>query len=537
MKKLLAALALAALALRLAFLGRGVGAVDRLFVPDDTYYTLAIARSLAQGLGPSADGVVLTSGFQPLIAFLLVPVFWFSRALETPIYASWILGSVADALSTFLLGALAARIGGRRAGVATALLWGCSSIAIANALNGLETSLALALELGLVSAWLWVRRGPRLQAYAVVGVLAGLAMLARIDALFLVLVFGVFELWQRRLREVAFAAGAAFVVVAPWWIYCLIHFGSFVPESGAAVHELVALHREQYLTLPWALGWAAGNVLLSPFVEAPGLSALASSDPVFGVGLWLVFLLLGVFLTHRLVARRVGWCSPYVAFAAFGLVLFCFYSFYLPALWFFRRYFAPVHAYSALCLGLGFAFALRRAKSSRWARSALGVLASAAFLLVVKTGLFLILVPNSSVDEGLHGAKGYRAAARQVLALVPRDAVVGALQSGALAYFANGCPQVVGLDGVVDSAAARGVRERNLADYAAARGVTHFADWPFNRATFESVSQNARWKPTEFQPVGAAKPQGNDRFEVAQLVWPAETPKPAPQRARRCGAP
>ena len=58
--------------------------LDRIFVHDDTYYILAIARSLAQGLGPSADGVIPTSGFQPLGTFLLVPVFWL-----TDVIAPW----------------------------------------------------------------------------------------------------------------------------------------------------------------------------------------------------------------------------------------------------------------------------------------------------------------------------------------------------------------------------------------------------------------------------------------------------------------
>ena len=40
--------------LRLAVLVRPVGVIDKLFVPDDTYYTLTIARSLAHGHGPTS---------------------------------------------------------------------------------------------------------------------------------------------------------------------------------------------------------------------------------------------------------------------------------------------------------------------------------------------------------------------------------------------------------------------------------------------------------------------------------------------------
>ena len=42
--------------LRLAVLVRPIGVIDKLFIPDDTYYTLTIARSLANGDGPTVDG-------------------------------------------------------------------------------------------------------------------------------------------------------------------------------------------------------------------------------------------------------------------------------------------------------------------------------------------------------------------------------------------------------------------------------------------------------------------------------------------------
>ena len=76
------AIAITGFVLRLAVLLRPFPVVERLFVPDDTYYTLTIARSLARGDGPSTGGHVLTSGFQPLLGFLLVPVHWLVDDLD-----------------------------------------------------------------------------------------------------------------------------------------------------------------------------------------------------------------------------------------------------------------------------------------------------------------------------------------------------------------------------------------------------------------------------------------------------------------------
>ena len=59
---------------RVVVLVRPIGVVDKLFISDDAYYTLTIARSIAHGHGPTVDGHTLTSGFQALLGFLMVPV-------------------------------------------------------------------------------------------------------------------------------------------------------------------------------------------------------------------------------------------------------------------------------------------------------------------------------------------------------------------------------------------------------------------------------------------------------------------------------
>src|SRR5947209_18050806 len=78
-----AGIAIAGFVLRLAVLLRPIGVIDKLFIPDDTYYTLTIARSLAHGHGPTVDGHTLTSGFQALLGFLMVPVFWITDNPDT----------------------------------------------------------------------------------------------------------------------------------------------------------------------------------------------------------------------------------------------------------------------------------------------------------------------------------------------------------------------------------------------------------------------------------------------------------------------
>ncbi|MGZ8734564.1 MAG: glycosyltransferase family 39 protein, partial [Acidimicrobiia bacterium] len=169
--------------LRLILVTRPIAVIDRLFVPDDTYYTLTIARSLADGLGPTVDGSTLTSGFQPLLGFLMVPVFWLTDSADAALRVDLVLLVLVDTLTIGVLAWVAWRLAGRVAAVVAAAIWAVSPVAISMALGGLETSLAIFFQVGLVASWIHAASRDDRRSWIVVGAVAGFAVLARIDAL------------------------------------------------------------------------------------------------------------------------------------------------------------------------------------------------------------------------------------------------------------------------------------------------------------------------------------------------------------------
>jgi hypothetical protein len=208
-RRLLVVIALLGTFLRVAPALRDLDTVDRIFVPDDTYYTLAISRSLANGHGPTVDGMTRTSGFQPLLAFATVPVFFVTDDPDLPLRYVILLGALADVLTILLLARLARRVAGDDAALIAASLWAVSPLAIANALGGLETGLALCVQLALVEAWCVARERGTPRSYLLAGALAGLALLARVDSAFLVAGLGTLELWNGDRRRLGVAIGAA----------------------------------------------------------------------------------------------------------------------------------------------------------------------------------------------------------------------------------------------------------------------------------------------------------------------------------------
>ena len=521
-----AALALIALALRLALAARSHVVVDRLFLPDDTYYTLSIARSIAHGLGPTVDGRHLTSGFQPLLAYLLVPVFATTDSPDVAVRAALGIGALADAFSTYLLGALAYRMAhasfgearGAAAGIVASALWAVSTTAIATALNGLETSLAIAAVLAALVAWSAARAGDETWRWALCGGALGLCLFARVDTAFFALAVGVVTLTRVSLRAAAATAAGAAIAIAPWWAYAIARFGSIVPESGAAVREQALVYRALGMNVRDQLAWAAGAITGPPLFDSTWLrEALGSGASGIGcaIAVLIVLALLFVALRMRSAPDEMRILALYVA------TLVLFYSFYLPATWFFRRYLAPASVVAALGCALG----IERVWStggSRQRAPAVAIMLVSLSASVIGYVRLATLTPSITVDQGHHGAKGYREPARQILAMAPPNAVIGSFQSGALGWFADGSGrEVVNLDGVVDGEAARAVRERRLAAFAQARGITHLADWQFNARLFVERAGDAGVTLGALRKIGEAEPQGkNERFVLYAIDWP-----------------
>lgn len=492
--KLALALAVFGTLLRLGLAFRDPIAIDRLFMPDDAYYTLTIARSIAEGHGPSMDGVHLTNGFQPLLAFLLVPFAHVRTAL--------VVGALSDGITAWCLARLAQRFVATRndatfAGIAAALIWALSPSAIATSMNGLETSLSLACLAGALVAF------DAKKAWT--GALLGLCLLARVDSVFFVLAMGVALVWREGFKRAAMHAVLAGIVVAPWWAYSIAHFGTVIPESGAAVREQAMMYRDAGMVVRDQVAWATGAVFGPPFIDVTPLREFLGAT-ASGVGMAV-----GVALVAGAVyLLRQAWCarnereseSAVVAIlTVHALCIFLFYALYLPATWFFRRYLVPVHLLVAVLV------AVRVTKHRAWL--------AWPVVAIVSIAPFFFASPRITPDQGHHGAKGYFAPAEDILAHAPPDARIGSFQSGALSWLAPS--RVINLDGVVDHEARRALHESRLAEFARARGMTHFADWDVNVKRFQERAGPNAPKLTRLY---ATEPQGKDeRFVLYEVSW------------------
>lgn len=478
--------------------------LDRTFLPDDTYYTLSIARNLAQGKGPTADGVVLTSGFQPLIAFFLIPIFSLTDSLDLPVYSAIFISLIFGVASVGAAGYLAQKLTGSLGGsILCMLLIASSPLLLRNNLNGLETSLAALLP--LLALCLLAYRPQLSTTYKsiLIGLCLGLALLARIDNCFFALFIGLFLLKEQGVKATLLAAMVSFLTVLPWWLYCQYNFGTFIPESGAAVRYITQYHSE--------LGRSFTNNIDS------GLSILAQTIPLPGFLSYItITIVLGLLFKNALPALKNG-VNLQGAISLTALSLLAFYIIYLPAFWFYERYLNLAYLLSLIILSVELQKIFTAKKAPFMAK-----LITVLLITYTLTGNLIEIrklksEPESTLYSGEQGAKGYGEIAQAVLAVLPNSSIISSMQSGALSYYSpHRSIRALNLDGVVNRFAHESLKKHNVGEYMLKSNAYYFADWALNANFLASHLGDLHITAT---PLMQFKPQGNDQFTLYKLDY------------------
>lgn len=490
-RRLLGALLIAGLGIRLAIAWLPVTTLIEKTLPDDAFYYFAIARNLARGKGFSVDGVVPTNGFHPLWAVLLVPAFRWAPGPDLPIHLALTLAALLDTATGWLLFRTVQRAGGRYLGaILASFLYLFHPAVLFQAANGLETALNACLWAGFFYTFLAVRDRDALVPWFGLGLLGGAMVLARTDSAFLVAFVGVALFLRRRSRAAAPMGALALgtcLLVGPWLAWNRAVMGVWLQSSGVAIPYVSHAHFRQAL--------AAGTPLLSALGATLG-AALGSGFVAFwqvaGVGAigWAVAWGVTFFYRSRLPrgggraaldAARPSWVP-----AAATLALLAFHVLYrwYPRAW----YFVPLAYAAALAAGPALDEAGRQlcALGEGWRR----------FIPCVTTLLALLMGLQWSRNwpVGLYPWQAdFRFAADWAAGALPPGEPIGAFNAGIQGYY--GTHPVVNLDGVVDAAAHEAVREGALHAYALRRGVRYLVD---HRAYVEGM-----YAPFWGQPVGA----------------------------------
>ncbi len=486
-KKILIAILLVNFLFKLYIALQPIEYIDSIFIPDDSYLSLTLAKNIANGMGPMY-GADYTNGFQPLYVFVMVPVYMvFNSDLITPIKASLIILIIFDTLSLFfLLKLLSENLKSAPPLILASVIWVLNAYIIATTLNALETSISLFFIILSLYYYLKIKRNELFQPkqYLIMGVILGCAALARIDNLFLALSFFVFtffnSLRQKEgnkllLRKLLIAAAGLFVCYSPWLIYSFVYTGDLFPISGKAVRleSLAQLNGQAptfsdwyslLLQASWKIIFENNTVLIFLFI--------------------LLLILIIPFWKGQLKENVLSKLSNNNFLLLSMLALFSAYNFYIYGYWFYIRYFYPIVLLLIIYCTLVhdyLNYLIDKPKALKAVNMILPIIVAVSLILQPQFKRLFYdkeYLNNGYMNIGLWVSKSFK-----------DGTIVGCAQSGAVGYFAQNL-KIVNLDGVVNKKCYESLVQKRNMEYIKETKVDHIIGWQSNFTLIQNQSSN-----------------------------------------------
>jgi hypothetical protein len=485
---------------------------------EDAFYALGVSRSIGHGLGFTVDGIHPTNGVQPLICLLYAPLF--TVAGENTFLALrlvMLLQVACFAAAAFAAAGWWRMLRRDRSGadveywtIATLFLWNYSLLTWI--LNGLETGLALALV--FASATWYQRRiaeadSPAFGECALLGVMLGLGVLARIDVAIFVPMLLFHHLLQSHLRnrhrrgaerwqalgqvvlQSLSIGGIAVAVSAPWWIYNVGTFGSLLPISGQAQQMLNPDRIENLI--------ATASVISDALMLNAHLP-LAVQERFWYLGiLAAVVLLLAVSAlpASRRYLSRIGreWSGEFqwqraIPVALFAAALLIYYSFFFGAPHFQGRYLIIVRVMIFMAMVSLFHALFTRSPRAR-------MILTLAFGVYLATSAYWL---SRSFTWSATDGNLFLVPAEWIARNVSKEERVGMFQSGTTGFLS---PNVENLDGKVNARALQANIRGEIARYVDSAAFDYIIDWDmFTRPLFSNPVVGRHYTPVDTLPYG-----------------------------------
>ena len=226
------------------------------YTSDDGFYYFKVAANVTSGLGATFDGISRTNGFHPLWMLVCIPVFALARFdLVLPLRLLVLVSALLNAGTGILIFRLLRRFISSWTAAAASVFWVfLPSIHDVVVQNGMESAIS-AFFLVLLVYLVAQQREERLSFWklAPVGIVAGLAILARLDNIFVVMLIGawfILELTGDYLRTIIVGDLALVFIVGLLGYYFRLPAGFLYIANSVSMPWHIAL---SFILIPLSL--------------------------------------------------------------------------------------------------------------------------------------------------------------------------------------------------------------------------------------------------------------------------------------------
>ncbi|MBN1230664.1 MAG: hypothetical protein JXA19_02235 [Anaerolineales bacterium] len=226
------------------------------YTSDDAFYYFQAAKNIAAGDGSTFDGITLTNGYHPLWMLILIPVFWFARFSHLlPLRILMVLLGLLNVGSGIFLYNMGNRFFNGKIAALVSLLWALTpAIHTITTKGGVESGLSVFFIFLFWDKLTALNRSNKqedgnLRQVVMVGLIAVLVILSRLDNVFLVFFGGTWfwlswwqpthladptpkRKWLWRLQTGLAFFLPVFIIMLVYMGYNHLVFGTSSPVSG-----------------------------------------------------------------------------------------------------------------------------------------------------------------------------------------------------------------------------------------------------------------------------------------------------------------
>ncbi len=449
-------------------------------VVDDSLFYLNISKHIAEGMGATFDGFILTNGFHPVYALILVPLFWlFPNNPDLTFHLALTICSIFNVLTGIIIYLITKNIAGRNAGLIASFIWIFNPYVILISLTGVEVSVACFFLALCIYKFVKMRKmgSYSYQSIMLLGVFSATAILSRVDAVFLLMTitlfifYAVYEKEKKiipAIAQPAFFCVVVFAVLAPWFYWNIYHFGTIRQISGVTLpnisHNMYLMKYKTYFSLAFIL-------YELNYLKIWLLSTLKySGGALFFFVLFVCFIFVG--REHLIQNIRKLWAQmKYIDFAILSTgILVSFYSLYF---WGWHRpwYYLSVMLVVTICMGILIENILSHLTVSNYAGS-MNLKRDA--IIYFSLLLYFSIQGNQIWMKGLFPfQKQLYESAVWMNENTEKTTTIGAISSGAYGYFTN---RTIDLLGVVNNEAYRAIKAKKIFAYMKRKNIKYLVD-------------------------------------------------------------
>jgi len=449
-------------------------------VVDDAYFYIGIAKNIANGVGTTFDGNIMTNGFHPVFALLLVPIYWiFPGNMEIPIHIALTILSFFNVSTGIVVFLILREISGRLAGLAGLFIWLFNPYVIMISLNGVESGVAVFFQALCIYYYIRFRETGTFPVtkLIVLGFFTAMAVLSRIDSVFLfvVITLDIFYLSLKENRNFfksiyhpSVFAITTFAFLSPWFIWNLIHFGTIRQISGVSLPNIA--HNMYLMKYKTYVSFAYIKHQLS-HIKVWAVHIIKYSG---GIGLFLLFAIAFTGIVRKKFFSELHLLWAQIKRVNFSLLaailLVCFYALYFWG-WLRPWYYLSVILIVTLYFGM---FAGRIQKFILSTKFGMEKPGWSVAILIFCLCVYFSYQGRQAWTKGLFTfQKQLYDSALWLKDNTEKDSTIGAISAGIYGHITQ---RTIDLAGVVNEEAYQAMRKKHIFSYLKAKKIDYLVD-------------------------------------------------------------